>query len=89
MPMIALREFKEQPEKTLHEVTEKMTEFVITRAGQPVALLLPLKAEQVEQAIIRAGTRRVLRKMRRQHGQGRWGGRQGGRQAKPDQSTPV
>ncbi len=55
MPMIGVRELRQQTTELLRRMKEEGAEYIITYQGQPVALLLPLDTEAVEQAIVQLG----------------------------------
>ncbi len=57
MPTIGVRELRQQTAELLRKVKEEKTEYIITHQGQPVALLLPLDAQAVEEAILQVGKR--------------------------------
>ena len=45
---IGVREFKNQATRILRAVREEMAEYVITLHGEPIAVLRPLKEEEIE-----------------------------------------
>ncbi|MDX9952719.1 MAG: type II toxin-antitoxin system Phd/YefM family antitoxin [Anaerolineae bacterium] len=55
MTMIGVRELRQQTSELLRKLKEEKAEYIITYQGQPVALLLPLDTEAVQQAIIQIG----------------------------------
>lgn len=55
MTMIGVRELRQQTTEVLRRIREEGAEYIITYQGQPVAVLLPLDAEAVEQAILDVG----------------------------------
>jgi prevent-host-death family protein len=57
MPMIGVRELRQQTSELLRKLKEEKAEYIITYQGQPVALLLPLDVTAVEQAILQVGKR--------------------------------
>ncbi len=59
MPTIGVRELREQTSEVLRQVREAQAEYIITYQGKPVALLLPVQAEAVDQAMVEAGPRSV------------------------------
>jgi len=61
MPTIGVRELRQQTSELLRRVQEEKAEYIITNQGQPVAILLPLDAEAVEQAILDVGKRGAAR----------------------------
>jgi prevent-host-death family protein len=54
MPLIGVRELREQTAEVLRRVREEKAEYVITYQGHPIAMLLPVNAEAVEAAIVEA-----------------------------------
>jgi len=54
MPLIGIRELRERATQVLRQVREEGTEYIITYQGRPIALLLPLDGEAVEQAMVKA-----------------------------------
>lgn len=57
MPIINVRELRQQTSELLRKLREEQAEYVITYRGEPVALLLPLDADEVEQALVKLGER--------------------------------
>lgn len=57
MTMIGVRELRQQTSELLRKLKGEKAEYIITYQGQPVALLLPLDTEAVEQAIVQVGKR--------------------------------
>ena len=57
MPTIGVRELRQQTSELLRKVQEEKAEYIITHQGQPVAVLLPLDVEAVDQAILEIGKR--------------------------------
>jgi prevent-host-death family protein len=55
MPLIGVRELREQTAEVLRRVREEKTEYVITYQGRPIAMLLPVDEETIEMAIVTAG----------------------------------
>ncbi|MDH7486336.1 MAG: type II toxin-antitoxin system Phd/YefM family antitoxin [Anaerolineae bacterium] len=55
MPMIGVRELREQTAEVLRRLREGKVEYIITYQGRPVAVLLPLLEQQVEEAILQIG----------------------------------
>jgi antitoxin (DNA-binding transcriptional repressor) of toxin-antitoxin stability system len=51
MTMIGVRELRQQTAKVLRRIREEKTEYIIIYQGQPVAVMLPVDAAAVEQAI--------------------------------------
>ena len=60
MTMIGVRELRQQTSELLRKLKDEGAEYIITYQGQPVALLLPLDATAVEQAILQVGKRGAL-----------------------------
>lgn len=59
MTTIGVRELRQQTAEVLRKIREERAEYIITYQGQPVALLLPLDSEQVEEAILEVGKQGV------------------------------
>ena len=59
MPMIGVRELRQQASVVIRRVREENAEYVITYQGRPVAIILPLDTEQAEEEMVRA-TKRVV-----------------------------
>ena len=57
MTMIGVRELRQQTSKLLRKLREEKTEYIITYQGKPIALLLPLDPEAVDQALVQLGKR--------------------------------
>jgi prevent-host-death family protein len=55
MPLIGVRELREQATEVLRRVREEQAGYVITYQGHPIALLLPVDTEAVEEAMVEAG----------------------------------
>ncbi len=49
MRQVGLRELRDRASKILREVREQKSEYVITHRGRPVALLIPVDQEALEQ----------------------------------------
>lgn len=60
MPLIGVREMRQQASEVIRRVREEKAEYVITYQGRPVAILLPLDTEQAEEEMVQAGKRTVL-----------------------------
>jgi prevent-host-death family protein len=58
--LIGVRDLREQASEVIRKVREEGAEYVITYQGRPVALLLPLDAEQAEKGMVEASKRAVL-----------------------------
>jgi prevent-host-death family protein len=54
MPIIGVRELRQRATEVLRQVREQGAEYVITHQGRPIALLLPVDAEELEQAMLEA-----------------------------------
>ena len=54
MPMIGVRELREQTAQVLRHIEEEKEEYVITNQGRPVAVLLTIDSDQFEAAIRQA-----------------------------------
>jgi prevent-host-death family protein len=52
MPLIGVRELRQQTSEVLRRVREEKAEYVVTYQGRPIALLLPVDAEVVEAAVV-------------------------------------
>ncbi len=57
MTMIGVRELRQQTSELLRKLREEKAEYIITYQGQPVALLLPLDQEAVEETLLQLGKR--------------------------------
>jgi prevent-host-death family protein len=55
MPSIGVRELHIRTAEVLREVRESGAEYVVTHQGRPVAVLLPVATERLEQAMLDAG----------------------------------
>ena len=55
MPLIGVREFRERTSEVFRQVREEKTEYVITYQGQPMAMLVPVRAEIIEAAMVPTG----------------------------------
>jgi prevent-host-death family protein len=60
MARIGIRELRENTSEVLRKVREEKAEYIITHLGKPVAVLLPVKAETVEEAMLEAGKQSAL-----------------------------
>jgi prevent-host-death family protein len=60
MPLIGVRELREQTSEVIRRVREEQAEYVVTYQGRPVAVLLPLGAERAEAEIVRASKGAIL-----------------------------
>jgi prevent-host-death family protein len=59
MPTIGVRELREHTSDVLRQIREKRAEYIVTYQGRPVALLLPVDSEVVEEAMVQAGRKSV------------------------------
>ena len=59
MPTIGVRELREHTTQVLRQVRERRAEYVVTYQGRPIALLLPIDSDAVEEAMVQAGRRSV------------------------------
>jgi prevent-host-death family protein len=55
MPIIGVRELREQTSEVLRKVNEERAEYIVTHEGRPVAMLLPVCVESLEHAMLEAG----------------------------------
>jgi len=60
MSLIGVRELRQQTSEVIRRVREESAEYVITYQGRPVAILLPLDADQAEKEMVQASKRAVL-----------------------------
>jgi prevent-host-death family protein len=60
MALIGIRELREKTSEVLRKVREEKAEYIITHQGQPIAVLLPVEAEKVEEAMLEAGKQSAL-----------------------------
>jgi prevent-host-death family protein len=54
VPVIGVRELREHTSEVLRQVREENAEYVITHQGRPVALIMPVNPEAVEEAMVEA-----------------------------------
>jgi prevent-host-death family protein len=59
MALIGVRELREQATEVIRRVREEKAEYVITYQGRPVAMLVPIDEEAVEEAIVRASKQSI------------------------------
>ncbi len=59
MPTIGVRELREHTTEVLRQVREQKAEYIVTHQGRPVALILPIDATAVEEAMVQAGKQSV------------------------------
>ena len=62
--MIGVRELKNKTSQVIRAVSEGMVEYVVTLRGEPVAMLCPLTAEELEQLRL-AGRDEALAQMKK------------------------
>lgn len=55
MPVIGVRDLHTRTAEVLRDVRESGAEYVVTYQGRPVAVLLPVDTERLEQAMLDAG----------------------------------
>jgi prevent-host-death family protein len=60
MSLIGVRELRQQTSEVIRKVREERAEYVITYQGRPVAIILPLDAEQAEKEMVQAGKKAIL-----------------------------
>jgi prevent-host-death family protein len=54
VPVIGVRELRERTSEVLRQVREENAEYVITHQGRPVALIMPVNPDAVEDAMVEA-----------------------------------
>lgn len=59
MPLIGVRELREQTSEVIRRVREDHAEYVVTYQGRPVAIILPLDAERAEREMVQASKKAV------------------------------
>ena len=69
MPLLGVRELRERTAEILRQVRLDKEEFVITIQGHPVAVLLPLDTDAVEEAWVAVSKQNALSR-RGQHPHG-------------------
>lgn len=52
MPRVGIRELKNRASEILRAVREEGAEYLITRQGRPVAILLPVDQEELEDYVL-------------------------------------
>jgi prevent-host-death family protein len=60
MSMIGVRELRERTAEVLRRVREEKAEYVVTYQGRPIAILLPLPEQEIEQTILQVGKQTAL-----------------------------
>ena len=60
MSLIGVRELREQTSEVIRRVREERAEYLVTYQGKPVAVILPVDAEQAEAEMVKAGKSAVL-----------------------------
>lgn len=59
MPLIGVRELREQISEVIRRVREDHAEYVITYQGRPVAIILPLDAGRAEKEMVQASKKAI------------------------------
>jgi prevent-host-death family protein len=60
VPVIGVRELREHTSEVLRQVREENAEYVITHQGRPVALIMPVNPEAVEDAMVEASKANLM-----------------------------
>jgi prevent-host-death family protein len=60
VPVIGVRELREHTSEVLRQVREENAEYVITHQGRPVALIMPVNPDAVEDAMVEASRANVV-----------------------------
>ena len=60
MPIIGVRELRQQTTEVLQKLREEQAEYIITYQNQPIAVLLPLNEGAVERAILDVGKQKAV-----------------------------
>jgi len=60
MPLIGVRKLREEMSQVLRRVCEEGEKYIITHRGRPVAILLPLDMERLEEAVVAIGREQAL-----------------------------
>jgi prevent-host-death family protein len=60
VPVIGVRELREHTSEVLRKVREENAEYVITLQGRPVALIMPVNPDAVEDAMVEASRANLL-----------------------------
>ena len=55
MPIIGVRELREHTADILRKVRQDQAEYIVTYQGKPIALLVPVREEEMEKAMLHAG----------------------------------
>ena len=59
MPIVGVRELREQASEVIRRVREEHAEYVVTYQGRPVAIILPLDTERAEAETV-AGSKKAI-----------------------------
>jgi prevent-host-death family protein len=60
VPVIGVRELREHTSEVLRQVREENAEYVITHQGRPVALIMPVNPDAVEDAMVEASKANLM-----------------------------
>jgi prevent-host-death family protein len=60
VPVIGVRELRERTSEVLRQVREENAEYVITHQGRPVALIMPVNPDAVEDAMVEASRANLI-----------------------------
>jgi len=60
MSLIGVRELRRRTSEVIRRVREERAEYVVTYRGRPVAVILPLDAEQAETEMVKASKQAVV-----------------------------
>lgn len=60
MSLIGVRELRERTSEVIRRVREEGAEYVVTYQGRPVAVILPMDAEQAEAEMVEAAKSAVV-----------------------------
>jgi prevent-host-death family protein len=60
VPVIGVRELRERTSEVLRQVREENAEYVITHQGRPVALIMPVNPDAVEDAMVEASKANLM-----------------------------
>lgn len=55
MPIIGVRELREHTADILRKIRQDRAEYIVTYQGKPVALLVPVREQEMEKAMLQAG----------------------------------
>lgn len=59
MAILGVRELRERASEVIRRVREERAEYVVTYQGRPVAVILPLDAEQAEAEMVAASKKAI------------------------------